>query len=202
MAVLDWMQTDHGPVLQDTVVRLRLPRQADYPAWSDLRRKSEAYLRPWEPKWPEDDLTRAAFRRRLSVYAREVEAERAWPFFIFDDAGLVGAITLSNVRRGVADAGTLGYWIGQPHAGRGLATRAVRLMAGYAFDTLGLHRLEAACVPENTASRRVLEKSAFRLEGVARAYLNINGAWRDHLLFARLEDDVAAGSNTRGLHRT
>ncbi|MBA3049983.1 GNAT family protein, partial [Brevundimonas sp.] len=138
---------------------------------------------------------RPAFRRRLSIYSREMEAGNAWPFFIFADSdqSLVGAITLSNVRRGVAETGTLGYWIGQRHAGRGLGTAAVRAMVAWAFDELNLHRVEAACVPNNTASRRVLEKTGFQLEGQARAYLKINGAWADHLLFGVVNDAAGRG---------
>ncbi|HEY0599002.1 GNAT family protein [Brevundimonas sp.] len=185
MALLDWINEATGPVVKGEGVTLRAPRGADYEAWAALRQSSHAYLQPWEPTWPEDDLTRAAFKRRLSIYAREMDAGNAWPFFIFADANqaLVGAITLSNVRRGVAESGTLGYWIGQPFAGRGHATAAVRAVVAYAFDELKLHRVEAACVPTNLASRRVLEKAGFELEGQARAYLKINGAWADHLLF-------------------
>ena len=195
MALLDWISEAHGPVVKGEGVVLRSPRAGDHEAWAGLRQASYAYLQPWEPTWPEDDLTRAAFKRRLSVYAREMEAGNAWPFFIFTEAKrtLAGAITLSNVRRGVAETGTLGYWIGQPFAGQGLATAAVRAMLGYAFDELGLHRVEAACVPANAASRRVLEKAGFELEGRARAYLKINGGWADHLLFGCVNDGAVRG---------
>ncbi|WGM46397.1 [Ribosomal protein S5]-alanine N-acetyltransferase [Brevundimonas sp. NIBR10] len=192
MALLDWMTDAAGPHVRGHGVMLRPPRAGDYQAWADLREASRDYLQPWEPAWPEDDLTRAAYRRRLTVYARELELGNAWPFFIFDTAGrvLLGAVTLSNVRRGVAETGTLGYWIGQPYAGAGHATAAVRAVARYAFADLRLHRLEASCLPINTASRRVLEKSGFRKEGEARAYLKINGRWADHLLFGLLSEDA------------
>lgn len=195
MALLDWISEANGPVIKGEGVVLRPPRAADYEAWAGLRQASHAYLQPWEPTWPEDDLTRTAFRRRLSIYQREMEAGNAWPFFIFTraDRTLAGAITLSNIRRGVAETGTLGYWIGQPMAGQGLATAAVRAMVAYAFDDLNLHRVEAACVPTNLASRRVLEKSGFELEGQARAYLKINGGWADHLLFGCVNDGAGRG---------
>ncbi len=194
MALLDWMTDTTGPVVEAGPVMLRPPRSGDFEAWADLRYLSQDYLKPWEPTWPDDDLTRAAFRRRLGLYAREMDQGHAWPFFIFDTKGrtLYGAITLSNVRRGVAETGTLGYWIGQPHAGKGLATAAVRGMAGFAFRSARLHRLEAACIPSNVASRRVLEKAGFRKEGEARAYLKINGAWADHLLFGLVSDEFIA----------
>ncbi|MGQ3039176.1 MAG: GNAT family N-acetyltransferase [Brevundimonas sp.] len=195
MALLDWINDAAGPVVKGRGVVLRPPRTSDYEHWAALRQESYAYLQPWEPLWPEDDLTRAAFRRRLGIYQREMDAGNAWPLFILGerDRALVGAITLSNIRRGVAETGTLGYWIGQRFAGRGLATAAVTAMVGYAFDSLHLHRIEAACVPSNTGSRRVLEKSGFELEGKARAYLKINGGWADHLLFGCVNDGAARG---------
>jgi ribosomal-protein-alanine N-acetyltransferase len=195
MALLDWMNDATGPVVKGQGVTLRPPRASDHAAWAAERLASHAWLQPWEPLWPEDDLTRAAFRRRLSIYSREMEAGNAWPFFIFADSdqSLVGAITLSNVRRGVAETGTLGYWIGRSFAGRGYGTAGVRAMLGYAFNELNLHRVEAACVPGNAASRRVLEKTGFILEGQARAYLKINGDWADHLLFGVVNDGVERG---------
>ncbi|MFA4949872.1 GNAT family N-acetyltransferase [Brevundimonas sp.] len=195
MALLDWITEASGPVVKGQGVILRMPRGSDYESWAELRHASQAYLQPWEPLWPDDDLTRGAYRRRMSVYQREMEAGNAWPFFVFDerDRQLLGAITLSNVRRGVAEMATLGYWIGQRHAGRGFGTAAVRAAVDYAFDGLRLHRVEAACVPHNHASRRALEKAGFGLEGRAKAYLKINGDWADHLLFGVVNDGTKRG---------
>lgn len=204
MALFDWMAETTGPVLGGRGVLLRPPRPSDYAQWAELRGGSRDYLQPWEPAWAEDDLTRAAFRRRLGVYAREMELGTAWPLFVFDpeEETLMGAITLSNIRRGVAETGTLGYWIGQPHAGQGVGTASARAMLDFAFEALKLHRVEAACVPGNQASRRVLEKAGFRHEGLAKAYLKINGAWADHLLFGIIRDEhvpdpTASSSYTR-----
>ncbi|NBB52329.1 GNAT family N-acetyltransferase [Rhizobium sp. CRIBSB] len=195
MALFDWFSEGGGPAVEGASVLLRPPVMADYLAWSGLREESRDYLQPWEPAWPEDDLSRAAFRRRLSIYEREMAAGTAWPLFVYQrgTGELVGAMTLSNIRRGVADSATLGYWIGQPFAGQGLATDAALAICGFAFQTLHLHRVEAACVPSNHGSRRVLEKTGFRLEGQARAYLKINGVWADHLLFGLLCDEVGPG---------
>lgn len=195
MALLDWITEASGPVVKGQGVILRMPRGSDYEAWADLRHASQAYLQPWEPLWPDDDLSRAAYKRRMSVYQREMEAGNAWPFFVFaeQDRQLLGAITLSNVRRGVAETATLGYWIGQQHAGRGFGTAAVKAALDYAFNELRLHRVEAACVPHNLASRRALEKSGFALEGRAKAYLKINGDWADHLLFGVVNGGAARG---------
>lgn len=185
MALLDWITPESGLSLEGQGVRLRAPRWRDYAAWSNLRHISRDFLQPWEPVWPEDDLERAAYRRRLATYAREMDAGSAYPFFIFrtrDDA-LVGGVTISNIRRGVAQMCTIGYWMGQPYAGQGYMTAALKPLVAFAFGELGLHRVEAACLPENHASHRLLIKSGFREEGTARAYLKINGRWRDHLLF-------------------
>jgi ribosomal-protein-alanine N-acetyltransferase len=174
---------------------LRAPEMGDHEAWSNLRLRSRAFLEPWEPSWPSNDLTRTAFRSRVKHYWREIENDSAYPFFIFtaDGRELLGAITLSNVRRGVAQMGTLGYWIGQPHAGRGYMTAALPLMQQFAFGHLQLHRLEAACLPINGPSIALLTRAGFTQEGFARDYLRIAGVWQDHLLFACLAASHAAG---------
>jgi ribosomal-protein-alanine N-acetyltransferase len=172
---------------------------SDYAAWAALRGQSKAYLQPWEPAWPDDDLTRGSFKRRLSAYAYDLDRHMSYPLLIFreTDFALVGAVTLGQVRRGVIQSATLGYWIGQPFAGNGYASAAVEAVVSFAFDRLGLHRVEAACVPENIASLGVLMKQSFQLEGRATSYLRINGAWRDHLLFARLSPDSASQPDLR-----
>ena len=185
MALLDWIAPESGLRVEGDGVSLRAPRAADYSEWRELRATSRAFLQPWEPTWPADDLSRAAFRRRLIAYARDREAGVAYPFFVFrnGDGALSGGITLSNVRRGVAQMGSVGYWCGKPYARNGHTLAAVRALSDFAFRTLGLHRLEAACIPENAPSRRLLVKAGFSEEGFARAYLKINGVWRDHVLF-------------------
>jgi len=174
----------------DTVV-LRPPQMSDYPEWAALREASRDFLTPWEPTWPADDLTRASFRRRIRRYFEDQRGDLAYPFFIFrrNDDALVGGLTLANVRRGCAQACTLGYWMGRDYAQRGYMTAAVRGVIPFAFGTLRLHRIEAACIPANTASIKLLERTGFQREGFARQYLCINGLWQDHLLFARLKDD-------------
>ena len=185
MALLDWINDASGPVLKGPGVTLRPPRAVDHEPWAALRSASYAYLQPWEPLWPEDDLTRAAWRRRLASYARDIDLGVAYPFLVFrlSDGALTGGITLSNIRRGVAQMGTVGYWCGAAHTRQGHTLAAVRTLAGFAFRTLALHRLEAACLPENTPSRRLLGQAGFAEEGLAQAYLKINGEWRDHRLF-------------------
>jgi [ribosomal protein S5]-alanine N-acetyltransferase len=179
------------PVIDGDGVMLRAPVMGDYVEWAALRESSRAFLTPWEPTWPADDLTRAAFRRRLRRYAEDMRADQSYALFIFraDDSALLGGLTLANVRRGVAQSGSLGYWIGAPFARRGYMLGAVRALIPFAFGALRLHRLEAACIPTNAASISLLERAGFAREGYAREYLCINGIWQDHLLFARLKDD-------------
>lgn len=185
MALLDWIAPESGLRIEGEGVVLRPPRAGDYGEWRELRAASRDFLQPWEPTWPADDLTRAAFRRRLAAYARDRDAGVAYPFFVFRarDGALSGGITLSNVRRGVAQMGSVGYWCGRPFARQGLTLAAVRALSAFAFRSLALHRLEAACLPHNTPSRTLLNQAGFSEEGLAKAYLKINGVWRDHVLF-------------------
>ena len=191
MALLSSTNHENEPHVDSGAVYLRYPVAGDYQQWAELREESRSFLVPWEPIWPIDDLTRAAFRRRLRRYAREIREELAHPFFIFrsSDDVLVGSCILSNIRRGVAQAGTLGYWIGERYARKGYMSEAVRGVVSFAFDELSLHRVEAACLPSNEPSRRLLKSVGFAEEGLARAYLKINGRWEDHLLFAIVATD-------------
>lgn len=179
------------PVISTGTVVLRAPSMSDFDAWASLRDQSRSFLAPWEPLWPTDDLTRGAFRRRLRRYHSEMRDSTGFPFLVFTTDGmqLVGGLTLSHVVRGVTQSCSLGYWMGAPFAGRGLMTAAVRAVIPFVFDTLRLHRLEAACLPHNAASTRLLEKAGFTREGYARRYLCIEGRWQDHLLYAIVSDD-------------
>jgi ribosomal-protein-alanine N-acetyltransferase len=180
------------PAITGAGVTLRVPQSGDFAEWVALREASRAFLVPWEPVWPPDDLTRGAFRRRLKRYAEDLRNDLAYAFLIFrsDDNAMVGGLTLANIRRGVAQAGSIGYWVGAQFARKGYMTAAMRGLVPFCFTTLRLHRLEAACIPSNAASVRLLEKTGFQREGYARSYLCINGVWQDHLLYARLKDDV------------
>lgn len=193
---------DSAVTLRGRGVWLRAPLMGDYGSWAELRALSRDHLTPWEPVWQRDELTRSAFRRRLRHYQREAREDLGYAFLIFSDSDdqLLGGLTLSNVRRGVTQAAVLGYWLGKPYTGRGLMTEAVRSAVGFGFDTLHLHRLEAATMPNNMASIRVLEHNGFRREGFARRLLKINGVWEDHVLHALLGDehrpDTEAGASS------
>lgn len=189
---LDWILPEPGPALNGQRVRLRAPRTSDYAVWAELRQASRPFLQPWEPTWPLDDLTRGAFRRRMQAGAHDVSMGAAYPFLVFrrDDGNLTGGVTLSNIRRGVSQTASVGYWCGAPFVRCGLTLDAVRTVVDFAFERVGLHRLEAACVPENVASEGLLLKAGFRREGEGRDYLKINGEWRDHVLFGLLRSDA------------
>jgi ribosomal-protein-alanine N-acetyltransferase len=183
---------DPLPLVRGDGLYLRPAIAADYPAWARLREQSRDFLTPWEPTWLSDDLTRAAFRRRLRRQAEDMAGDESFAFLIFDSTSeeLLGGLTLGGIRRGVAQAATLGYWMGAPHAGKGHMTRAVAAVVRFGFDSLRLHRIEAACIPDNAPSIALLERNGFEREGFARAYLKINDAWRDHILFALLEGEA------------
>jgi ribosomal-protein-alanine N-acetyltransferase len=170
---------------------LRPPLQRDFEAWARLRRDSRAFLIPWEPSWSRDHLTLRAYRNRVAWAERVIRSGDGLPLFLVARAGgdLIGGLTLSNIRRQPAQAASLGYWIGAPFARRGLMSEALDAAREHAFGQLDLSRLEAACLPQNVASRRLLERCAFRYEGVAQAYLQINGRWRNHVLYAALRAD-------------
>jgi ribosomal-protein-alanine N-acetyltransferase len=182
--------SDPLPTIAGEGVVLRTPQVTDYSEWVALREASRDFLTPWEPTWPADDLSRTAFRRRIRRYAEDLRTDLGYAFLILrsSDDALVGGLTLANIRRGVAQAGSLGYWMGKPHARQGYMTAAVRAVIPFAFSTLRLHRLEAACIPTNNGSIKLLEKTGFVREGYARDYLCINGIWQDHLLYGRLKD--------------
>ncbi|GHC71565.1 GNAT family N-acetyltransferase [Limoniibacter endophyticus] len=187
--MLEWL-VERAPPLSLTGGRLilRSPQKGDYEEWATLRAESRTFLEPWEPSWAANELDYITYRTRLRAITREAKKGHAVAFFIRkrSDLDLVGGITLSNIRYGVTQAGSIGYWVGARHAGQGYMVDAVELLVSHAFGKLGLHRLEAACIPSNRRSMRVLEKSGFQKEGLLRSYLRINGEWQDHFLYSRV----------------
>ncbi len=177
--------------LETERLTLRPPMHGDYKPWADLRHQSRDHLAPWEPTWSTDHLTRKAFTNRVYWAQRSIANGSAVPLFLIrrEDEALIGAITLDNIRRGPAQSGTTGYWVGAPYARSGYMREALQAVVHYAFTTLDLSRLEAGCLPENAASRGLLEKCGYKYEGVAQSYLQINGRWRNHVLYANLRGD-------------
>ncbi len=179
------------PLLTNGPVYLRPPVLSDFEDWARLRQDSREFLAPWEPLAPENEFSRFNFRARIKHYQYQAKNDRAYAFFIFhhERSELLGAITASNIRRGAAQMCSVGYWIGKPHARQGYMGHALNAVVDHACNGLGLHRVEAACLPSNQASIALLRHCRFAEEGRARKYLNIAGKWQDHLLFARLSTD-------------
>lgn len=172
-------------------VYLRHPQLTDFEAWSNLREESRGFLQPWEPTWTDAHLSVQSYRKRMARYKKMVAADEGYPFHILraSDNRLVGACNITQVTRRVAQTASLGYWVGERYARQGFARAAVRAACKFSFETLALHRLEAAVRAENMPSKNLLEALGFHYEGVGRGYLKIDGAWRDHLLYARLSSD-------------
>ena len=180
----------HAPRLETERMVLRLPAHGDFTAWTSLRAQSRDFLTPWEPLWHADHLSRRSFTNRVYWSGRASRSGTSLPLFLVrHDGVLLGAITLDGIRRGPAQMGTLGYWIGAPFARQGYMREAIGAVVGHAFGPMDLSRIEAACLPENAASRGVLETSGFKYEGVAQSYLQINGRWRNHVLYSILRAD-------------
>ena len=195
MSAFSWFRRER-PALRAENVSLRLPVRGDYREWAALRDASRSFLEPWEPRWAPDELSRSAWQQRLRRYREDFSVGSAVAFLIFENTtgALGGGITLGHIRHGVAQSGQIGYWMGERHAGKGYMSEAIGLVASYGFDTLRLHRIEAACIPDNARSIRVLEKAGFRREGLLRSYLRINGSWQDHYLYALIAGDHRGGT--------
>lgn len=183
--------------LETERLTLRPPMHSDFRAWSALRHESSEFLQPWEPTWAPDHLTRKSFTNRVYWAQRSISNGTALPLFIIrrSDDVVLGAITLDHIRRGPAQAGTTGYWIGETFAREGYMREAIEAVVHYAFTILDLSRIEAGCLEENKPSRALLEKCGFKYEGVAQAYLQINGRWRNHVLYANLRHDRRGKTN-------
>ena len=190
MRLFDLFDRRPEAIIQQGLI-LRQPSATDYSAWKALRAESAGFLIPWEPRWPRDDLTWEGFRRRLRRYRRDSAAGDSITWFLFREAdqALLGGLTYSGIRHGAARSAQLGYWMGERHAGRGYMSRAVRLSLGEMFGSRGIERIEAACVPGNERSVRLLEGLGFKREGYMRGYLEINGERRDHHLYALLRHE-------------
>ena len=185
-------------LIQTDRLDLRLPQLSDHKNWSQLRFESKEFLTPWEPTWSHDHLLRRPFINRVNWAKRSIQSGTAIPLFIINrnDGVLIGAITLDNIRRGPNQTATMGYWIGLPYVRKGFMSEAISALVHYAFGTLDISRIESACLPENTPSRKVLEKCGFKYEGVAQAYIQIDGRWRTHVLYSSLRYDRRGKTDT------
>jgi ribosomal-protein-alanine N-acetyltransferase len=186
-------------------VELHPLRRRDAGEYSRLRSANEDWLRPWEPTSTQPWAVRhspAAYRAMRRALARRARTGVTLPFGIRVEGRLVGQVTVDNVVRGALRSGWLGYWIDRGVAGRGHASLAVALVCDHAFGPMGLHRLQADIRPENAPSRRLVQGLGFTQEGALRRYLDIDGAWRDHLAYALLADDLPGTVLRRWQERT
>lgn len=178
--------------LKGEKVYLRLPQKKDWPAWAEVREQSRDFLKPWEAQWEDNALGKDTFLERLKLQSREYHQGLLYPFFFFEKEThqLLGGMTFSRVTGNIACMGSLGYWIGAPYTRKGYTGDALRVALVFGFHGLELHRIEAACLPHNLASRRLLEKNGFTHEGRLRKYLKIAGAWQDHELYSIIREDL------------
>jgi len=166
---------------------LRTLVDSDHAAWYEVRSRCRDWLVPWEPRpagTPPASEDRASFSARCALRERERQIGTGFGFGIFVDDRFAGEVTLSSIQRGPFQSASIGYWIDRDLAGQGLVPEAVVVTLRFAFETLGLHRVEISIIPRNAASRRVVEKLGLRVEGLAERYLEIDGVWEDHIRFA------------------
>ena len=177
-------------ILKTKKVELRAPSYSDFDQWLHLRENSKTFLELWEPKRSSDFFKRSAFNNRVKWAKKSSKAGQSYQFFIFDKfQTLLGSITIENIRKGPSNAATLGYWLGKEHTGKGFMREALFTIIEFSFNKLNISRLEAATLPENRTSRGLLEKLGFKYEGVGQSYLQINGRWRNHVLYGLLRND-------------
>lgn len=181
-------------MLESQGVRLRPIRSRDRWAWRSVRERNAGWLTPWEATSPPNAETRPrTFGAMVRALRGAARMGLCLPFIIEVDGRLVGQLSVNNIVRGSAQFGSIGYWIDERYAGRGIVTRAVAMVIDHAFFTVGLHRIEIAIRPGNAASLRVVEKLGIPEVGFAPAYLHIDGDWRDHRLFAITREQASLG---------
>lgn len=162
--------------------------------WAELRRTNVEWLSPWEStRPPEASGGQSGYRAMTRDLIRQGKAGRALPFVVTYDTQMVGQLTVSGITWGSARWAQMGYWIDERYAGRGIMPTAVAMASDHCLQVMRLHRIEIAIRPENAASLRIVEKLGFHTIGLAPRYLHIDGAWRDHLLFAITAEEVPGG---------
>ncbi|MBO0837139.1 MAG: GNAT family N-acetyltransferase [Actinobacteria bacterium] len=178
---------DPIPLMPGVVMRVAV--ESDAESLCSAYRRNRDHLQPWEPRRDDEFFTLDGQLVRLRSQLEQLEAKRMVPWLLLAQDAVIGRVNLSNVVLSAFRSATLGYWIDAEYQGRGLATSAVASACEAAREQLGLHRLEAGTAVDNVRSQRVLAKSGFELIGPAPAYLEIDGAWRDHLLFQKILHD-------------
>jgi ribosomal-protein-alanine N-acetyltransferase len=172
-------------------VLLRPPQYRDWTDWSKVREKNKLYLQPWEPLWSPGELERSSFVKRVRMFEKFSTNDEAYSFLIFknENAEFIGELNISNIQRGIIQSCSIGYWIAKKYEGLGMMSESLELVKSFIFNQLKLHRIEAACLPHNNLSLKVLLKNGFKIEGKARKLLKINNKWQDHTMFSYLYED-------------
>lgn len=172
-------------------VLLRPPQYSDWIDWSKVREVNKLYLQPWEPLWSPGELERSSFVKRVRMFEKLSTNDEAYSFLIFknENTEFIGELNISNIQRGIIQSCSIGYWIAKKYEGRGMMSESLELVKSFIFDHLKLHRIEAACLPHNSPSLKVLLKNGFKIEGTARKLLKINNKWQDHTVFSYLYED-------------
>ena len=173
-------------------VILKQPKKENWKEWAELRQRSREFLQPWEPKWPNNFLTKESFTSFINMIENSLKKKNGYNFFIFNKKKkhLMGGISLTNFKSEGYKSITIGYWMGQDYAGRGYMKDSLKIICDYCFSDLGVNRIEAACLPKNLTSKKVLLNVGFEIEGYAKKYLNINGKLEDHLLLAKIKKGI------------
>ncbi len=173
-------------------VVLKKPEKENWKEWAELRQRSRNFLQPWEPEWPSNFLTKESFGNFIDMINNSLKKKIGYNFFIFKKQtnDLMGGISLTNFKAEAYKSITMGYWMGEEYAGKGYMKDSLKLICNYCFNDLELNRIEAACLPKNLISKRVLLSVGFRKEGYAKKYLSINGKLEDHLLLAKTKEGI------------
>ncbi len=173
-------------------VFLKTPVKENWSEWAKLRQKSKNFLQPWEPKWPKNFLTQESFSIFINMVEIALRNKTAYNFFIFNKKNnhLMGGISLNVFKSEGYKSITIGYWMGQDYAGKGYMKDSLKVVCDFCFNDLNFYRIEAACLPKNITSKKVLLNAGFEIEGYAKKYLKINGSLEDHLLLAKIKKDI------------
>lgn len=184
--------------LERDEIRLRPLGRGDAAAWREVRHRNRDWLLPWDATAPPRSRERpASFAELVRILRRSARSGITLPFAVEVESRFAGQVTVNNVIRGSAQMASVGYWLDQRYAGRGIVPRAVALVVDHCFTEVGLHRIEIAIRPENSNSLRVVEKLGLLEVGFAPRFLHIDGHWRDHRIFAVTREEVPEGLSCR-----
>ena len=173
-------------------VILKKPIKDNWKEWAELRQRSRDFLQPWEPRWPKNFLTKDSYNLFVSQSETALIKKQIYNFFIFHKKNkkLMGGISLTNYKSEGYKSITIGYWMGKEYSGKGYMKDTLDVISNFCFDELNLNRIEAACIPKNIKSKKVLISTGFKIEGYAQKYLSINGKLEDHILLAKINEKI------------